>query len=111
MHEKKSEFMGQFRITVEEKSKIRKMLRFYQRDRGMMAREVMEALFYHCDRKDQLVSPSALSWWPKSKRIENRKKTSTPLGPAVYLNRCPVKPNIQIVSGSKPAEPQRPARP
>jgi hypothetical protein len=32
-------------------------LRFYQRDRGMMAREVMEALFYHCDRKDQLVSP------------------------------------------------------
>ena len=88
MHEKKSEFMGQFRITAEEKSKSREMLRFYQRDRGMMAREVMEALFYHCDRKDQLVSPSALSWWPKSKRIENRKKTSTPLGPAVYLNRC-----------------------
>jgi len=57
MHEKKSEFMGQFRITAEEKSKIREMLRFYQRDRGMMAREVMEALFYHCDRKDQLVSP------------------------------------------------------
>jgi hypothetical protein len=57
MHEKKSEFMGQFRITAEEKSKIREMLRFYQRDRGMMAREVMEALFYHCDHKDQLVFP------------------------------------------------------
>jgi len=57
MHEKKSEFMGQFRITVEEKSKIRKMLRFYQRDRGMMAREVMEALFYHHAHKDQLVFP------------------------------------------------------
>ena len=57
MHEKKSEFMGQFRITAEEKSKIRAMLKFYQCDRRTMAREVMRSLFYHCDRKDQLVSP------------------------------------------------------
>jgi hypothetical protein len=55
--EKKSEFMGQFRITPSEQAKIREMLRFYQCDRRKMAREVMEALFYHCARKDQLVFP------------------------------------------------------
>lgn len=55
--EKKSAFMGQFRITPREQAKIREMLRFYQCDRRKMAREVMEALFYHCARKDQLVFP------------------------------------------------------
>jgi hypothetical protein len=57
MSAKKSEFMGQFRITLEEKAKIRAMLKFYQCDRRTMAHEVMEALFYHCDHKDQLVFP------------------------------------------------------
>jgi hypothetical protein len=55
--EKKSAFMGQFRITPSEQAKIREMLKFYQRDRRQMARGVMEALFYHCDRKEQLVFP------------------------------------------------------
>jgi len=55
--EKKSEFMGQFRITPSEQAKIREMLRFYQCDRRKMAREVMEALFYHCARRDQLAFP------------------------------------------------------
>jgi hypothetical protein len=55
--EKKSAFMGQFRITPSEQAKIREMLKFYQCGRRKMAREVMEALFYHCARKDQLVFP------------------------------------------------------
>src|SRR5258708_11870534 len=57
MREKKSEFMGQFRVTPGQKAKIRAMLKFYQRDRRQMAFEVMDALFYHCDHKDQLAFP------------------------------------------------------
>jgi hypothetical protein len=57
MCEKKSEFMGQFRITPTEQTRIREMLRFYKLDRRMMAREVMSALFYHHAHKDQLVFP------------------------------------------------------
>jgi hypothetical protein len=34
MREKKSEFMGQFRVTPGQKAKIRAMLKFYQRDRS-----------------------------------------------------------------------------
>lgn len=49
--------MGQFRVTPEEKIQIREMLRFNRRDRGTMAREVMEALFYHHARREQLASP------------------------------------------------------
>ena len=49
--------MGQFRVTPGQKAKIRAMLKFYQRDRGQMAVEVMDALFYHCDQKDQLAFP------------------------------------------------------
>lgn len=54
---KKSEYMGQFRVTPEEKIRIREMLRFYERDRGAMARSVMEALFYHHAHGEHLVFP------------------------------------------------------
>ena len=65
MREKKSEFMGQFRVTPGQKAKIRAMLKFYQRDRRQMAFEVMDALFYHCDHKDQLAFPLRFVVVPK----------------------------------------------
>ena len=67
VREKKSEFMGQFRITPREKARIREMLRFYQCDRRKMAHEVMEALLYHHARKDQLVFPPRFVVVDKSK--------------------------------------------
>ena len=65
MREKKSEFMGQFRVTPGQKAKISAMLKFYQRDRRQMAFEVMDALFYHCDHKDQLAFPLRFVVVPK----------------------------------------------
>jgi hypothetical protein len=65
MRKKKSEFMGQFRVTPGQKAKIRAMLKFYQRDRRQMAFEVMDALFYHCDHKDQLAFPLRFVVVPK----------------------------------------------
>jgi hypothetical protein len=65
MKAKKSEFMGQFRITPEEKVRIREMLGFYRRDRRTMAHEVMGALFYHHAHKDQLVFPLRFVVVPK----------------------------------------------
>jgi hypothetical protein len=55
--EKKSEFMGQFRIKPSEKARIREMLTFYGTDRDTMARAVMNALFRHYARQDQLEEP------------------------------------------------------
>ena len=64
--EKKSEFMGQFRITPSEKVRIREMLRFYRSDRQTMARAVMEALFYHHANRDELAFPIRFVVVPKN---------------------------------------------
>ena len=55
--EKKSEFMGQFRVRPSEKARIKEMLAFYGVDRDTMARAVMEALFRHHERGERLASP------------------------------------------------------
>jgi replication initiation and membrane attachment protein DnaB len=64
--EKRSEFMGQFRITPSEKDQIREMMEFYNMDRDTMARAVMQALFYHRVNGDELVFPLRFVVKPKS---------------------------------------------
>ena len=54
---KKSEFVGQVRVTPEHKDMIRKALEFYGRNRGEMAAEVMSALFYHYLNGDKVKFP------------------------------------------------------
>ena len=66
LEEKKSEFMGQFRITPSERARIREMLRFYRCDRQTMARAVMEALFYHHANHDELAFPIRFVLAPKN---------------------------------------------
>jgi hypothetical protein len=55
--EKRTEFMGQCRVTPSEKAKIAEMLQFYKLRRKAMARQVMETLFYHYCRGDHLLFP------------------------------------------------------
>jgi hypothetical protein len=56
-HSKKSEFLGQIRVTPEDKTKIREALKFFGRTRGEMAEEVMAALFHHHANRHTLSSP------------------------------------------------------
>jgi hypothetical protein len=55
--EKKSEFIGQIRVTPSEKATIRKALKFYRMDRAGMAWQVITALFYHYRNGDKLALP------------------------------------------------------
>ena len=63
--EKKSEFIGQIRVTPSEKAIIRKALKFYGMDRAGMAWQVITALFYHYRNEDKLAFPLRFVLEPK----------------------------------------------
>jgi hypothetical protein len=63
--EKKSEFIGQIRVTPSEKATIRKALKFYGMGRARMAWQVISALFYHYRNGDKLAFPVRFVVEPK----------------------------------------------
>lgn len=63
--EKKSEFIGQIRVTPSEKATIRNALKFYRTDRVGMAWQVITALFYHYRNGDKLALPLRFVVEPK----------------------------------------------
>jgi hypothetical protein len=63
--EKKSEFIGQIRVTPSEKATIRKALKFYGTDRSGMAWQVIAALFYHYRNGEKLALPLRFVVAPK----------------------------------------------
>jgi hypothetical protein len=56
-HFKKSEFIGQIRVTPDVKVMIKKALKFYGKSRGEMAAEVMAALFHHFTHGEKIAFP------------------------------------------------------
>jgi hypothetical protein len=107
-HPKKSEFMGQIRVTPEDKTKIREALRFYGKHRGEMAAEVMAALFYHHANRDALSFP--LRFVVASQGLRDSETEMQSSSDTMQLRVHHKNGDQRVHSGLTPWAPQKPKR-